>query len=74
MSASGVWDGLGTTNTQLVIAVDVPMTLTTRAIDQAVTMATCRLRFLLAQEWKRQTHARVTARVAARRGTAAITA
>jgi hypothetical protein len=59
----------------VVIAVDVPRQLSSKAIDQAVVMATCRLRFLLGEAWRKQTHATVTARVnRVRSRTSAVTA
>jgi hypothetical protein len=51
---------------RLLLTVDVPQRLSTRNVNQTVEMFSSRLRFLLGQQMRRQTYARVLARCAAK--------
>lgn len=62
MSESAVWVGIGA-DSKVALAVDVPRQLSNKVIDEAILMATSRLRHLLGAQYRLQIHKRVSARV-----------
>ena len=56
-----MWVGLGA-DSKVVMAIDVPMQLNGKVIDEAILMASSRLKFLLGQQYRRQIEKRVSQR------------